>query len=110
MASAEVELGHWRLCNRAMAQKQTVSFRIHPELLQRFQKSADPFQGKLGACFSAACLQWLETDPEAQGELLKRLYEAELRDEVATAVERAKAEQLKRIKSREDGIKGRRGG
>ena len=89
------------MCNSSMAQKQTVSFRIPPELLEQFQKSAEAFQGKLGACFSAACLQWMETDPEVQASYLTRLYEAELRDEVTVAVDQAKAEQAKRIKHRE---------
>ena len=96
-------------CNLGMAQKQTVSFRIHPHLLEQFQKAAEVFQGKLGACFSAACLQWMETDPQVQGDYLKRLYEAEIRDEVDEAVERAKAEQLKKLKAREDGGKSKRG-
>jgi hypothetical protein len=91
-----------------MAQKQTVSFRMHPHLLQQFQKAAEAFQGKLGACFSAACLQWMESDPKIQAEYLKRLYEAELRDEVEAAVGQAKVEQVKKIKSREDSPKNKR--
>jgi hypothetical protein len=91
-----------------MAQKQTVSFRMDPHLLQRFQQASDVFKGKLGACFSAACLQWLESDPEVQGEYLMKLYQAELRGEVEAAVEQAKAIQSSKIKVREQ-AKGKRG-
>ena len=91
-----------------MAQKQTVSFRINPQLLQQFQKAAEAYDGKLGACFAAACLQWMESDPQIQGEYLKRLYEAELRGEVEVAIAAAKAEQGKRIKAREESTKSKR--
>ena len=97
------------ICNDLMAQKQTVSFRMHPDLLGQFQQAAEAFQGKVGACFAAACLQWMETDPQVQADYLKKLYEAELREDVARAVEQAKSEQLKRIKSREDAPKPKRG-
>lgn len=49
----------------------------------------------------------LEADPHA--EFMKRVYEAELQDEVEDAVQRAKAEQLTRIQTREGAFKGKRG-
>lgn len=96
------------MCNLHMAQKRTVSFRLHPLLADRFTQLTSAFYGKVGACFAAAILMFLEADPKAQGEYLKRIYEAEINDEVEDAVDAAKAAQLKKIKSREDGTKGKR--
>ncbi|HEV2292836.1 MAG TPA: hypothetical protein VGR35_03220 [Tepidisphaeraceae bacterium] len=92
-----------------MAQKRTVSFRLHPVLAKRFQEAVAPFYGKVGACFGAAILMFLEADPKEQAAFVKRVYEAELQDEVDAAVAQAKAEQLKKIKGREEGGKAKRG-
>jgi predicted ATPase with chaperone activity len=92
-----------------MAQKRTVSFRLHPVLADRFNEATSAYYGKVGACFGAAVLMFLQADPKEQAEFIKKVYEAELGDEVQDAVEQAKAEQLKRIKSREDGSKPKRG-
>ncbi|HEX8522065.1 MAG TPA: hypothetical protein VF669_07405 [Tepidisphaeraceae bacterium] len=51
---------------------------------------------------------FLEADPKTQGEYLKRVYDAEINDEVEDAIAAAKAEQLKKIKSSEDGTKSKR--
>jgi hypothetical protein len=91
-----------------MAQKRPISFRIHPTLADRFQDSVGPYYGKLGACFSAALLMFLEADPKTQGEYLKRIYDAEIEDEMGDVIAAAKAEQLKKIKAREDGHKSKR--
>ena len=91
-----------------MPQKRPISFRVHPALAERFQEAAGPYYGKLGACFGAALLMFLEADPKEQGEFLKRVYDAEISDEVEDAIAAAKATQLKKIKSREESSKGKR--
>ena len=91
-----------------MPQKRPISFRVHPALAERFQEAVGPYYGKLGACFSAALLMFLEADPKEQGEFLKRVYDAEINDEVEDAVAAAKATQFKKIKSREESSKGKR--
>ena len=45
---------------------------------------------------------FLEADPKVQGEYLKRIYDAEINDEIEDAVAAAKAAQLKKIKAREE--------
>lgn len=84
-----------------MPRKRTVSFRVDPLLVTKFQEAAKPYYGKVGACLSAAILLWLEQDPAVQGQYLKKLYEAEIDSEVAAVIDGAKAEQLRRIKARE---------
>ena len=96
------------MCNWVMAQKRTVSFRLHPVLADRFTDLTSAFFGKVGACFAAAILMFLESDPKTQGEYLKRIYDAEINDEVEDAIAAAKAGQLKKIKSREESAKGKR--
>jgi hypothetical protein len=84
-----------------MPRKQAINFSVHPQLATQFREMTKSFYGKLGLCFSAAMLQFLETDPKAQAEFIRRVFEAELNDEVAEAVEAAKAEQTRRIKARD---------
>src|SRR3954471_10912054 len=96
------------MCNHDMAQKRTVSFRLHPLIADRFTELTSAFYGKVGACFAAAILMFLEADPKTQGEFLKRIYDAEINDEVEDALATAKAGQLKKIKSREENTKGKR--
>jgi hypothetical protein len=86
-----------------MARKQTISFVVHPTLGGQFREMTQNYFGKLGLCFSAAMLQFLETDPRVQAEYIKRVFDAELNEEMQTTIEAAKAEQLKRINAREDG-------
>lgn len=91
-----------------MPQKRPISFRVHPTLAERFQQAVGPYYGKLGACFSASLLMFLEADPKTQAEYLKRVYDAEIGDEMEEAIAVAKAGQLKKIKAREDGAKSKR--
>ena len=91
-----------------MPAKRTVSFRIQPQLEERFRQATSDYYGKLGLCFSAAIVMFLEADPKTQGEYIKRVFDAEVRDEVDAVLEAAKAEQLRRIKSREQGGPGKR--
>jgi hypothetical protein len=46
-------------------------------------------------------LQFLESDPKVQTDLLTRCFQAEIHEAMETLVEEAKAEQVKRIKHRE---------
>ncbi|HEV7298059.1 MAG TPA: hypothetical protein VGN72_01750 [Tepidisphaeraceae bacterium] len=89
--------------------KQTISFSIDPVLADRFREATSAYFGKLGLCFSACMLMWLEADPEVQAKYLKRIFGAEVDEELLELIEQAKAEQLKRIKAREDGSKPKRG-
>jgi hypothetical protein len=88
-------------CNGGMARKQTINFLVHPQLAAQFREMTKAYFGKLGLCFSAAMLQFLETDPRQQAEYIKRVFEAELNDEVDEVVQAARTEQARRIKSRE---------
>ena len=96
------------ICNSDMAQKRTVSFRLHALLAERFTELSSTFYGKVGACFAAAILMFIEADPKTQGEYLKRVYDAEINDEVEDAIAAAKSGQLKKIKAREESTKSKR--
>lgn len=89
--------------------KQGVNFAVQRELADRFREATREYYGKLGLCFSAALLMFLEADPKTQGEFIKRVFDAEVDDEILAVIEQAKAEQLKKIKSREDAPKPKRG-
>jgi hypothetical protein len=80
-----------------MARKETVSFVVHPVLAKQFREATKQYMGKLGLCFSAAMLQFLETEPRVQSEYIKKVFEAELTDEVSAAADAALARQAKRI-------------
>jgi hypothetical protein len=94
--------------NSAMAQKRAISFRLDPALAKRFQEATSPFFGKIGACFAASILMFLEADPKTQGEYVKKIYDAEISGDIEAAIQQAKSEQLKKIKSREDAPKSKR--
>ena len=89
--------------------KQSVNFSVQKDLADNFRDATREYYGKLGLCFSAALLMFLEASPEDQGRFIKRIFEAETDEEVQATIDKAKAEQLKRIKSREDGSKPKRG-
>ena len=89
--------------------KQGVNFSVHRDLAERFREATREYYGKLGLCFSASLLMFLEADPQVQAQYIKRVFDAEVDDEVEATVELAKEEQLKRIKQREDSPKSKRG-
>ncbi|HEV7299601.1 MAG TPA: hypothetical protein VGN72_09575 [Tepidisphaeraceae bacterium] len=89
--------------------KQSVNFAVQRHLADRFRDSTKEYYGKLGLCFSACMLMWLEADPAVQAEYLKRVFGAEIDEEMAAVIEQAKAEQLRRIKTREESPKSRKG-
>lgn len=88
--------------------KQTISFSIHPALADRFRDATKEYYGKLGLCFSAGVLMWLEADPEEQATFLRRVFDAEVADEMIAVIEQAKAEQMKKIQAREQAPKAKR--
>jgi len=90
--------------------KQGVNFSVHRELADRFREATREYYGKLGLCFSAALLMFLEADPKVQGDFIKRVFDAEVDDEILAVIEQAKAEQVKKIHAREQVAKPKRGG
>jgi hypothetical protein len=88
--------------------KQTISFSIHPTLADRFREATKEYYGKLGLCFSAGMLMFLESDPATQAKYIKQVFDAEINEEVELLLDAARAEQLKKIKSREDSPKSKR--
>ena len=89
--------------------KQAVNFSVQRALADRFRDASKNYFGKLGLCFSAAMLMFLEADPQTQGKYIKKIFDAEVGDEMEATIEAAKEEQLKKIKSRDDGGKAKRG-
>jgi hypothetical protein len=88
--------------------KQGVNFSVHKDLVERFREATKDYFGKLGLCFSAAMLMFLEADPKTQGEYIKKMFDAEVNDEVDSVISEAKTGQLKKIKAREEGTKSKR--
>ena len=89
--------------------KQGVNFSVNRLLADRFREATKDYYGKLGLCFSAAMLMFLEADPKVQGQYIKRIFEAEVDDEVESTIESAKEAQLKRIRTRGGGSKSKPG-
>lgn len=87
--------------------KQTISFSIHPILADQFREATQEYYGKLGLCFSAGMLMFLESDPATQAQYIRRVFDAELKEEVQLLVDAARAEQVKKVRARDDG-KGKR--
>lgn len=83
-----------------MPQKQTLTFRVSPILAKRFREATAEYYGKTGLSFSAALLLFLEAEPDVQGQYIKRVFDAEVNQEVEATVEAALAEQRRRIKAR----------
>lgn len=84
-----------------MARKLKLNAYVDESLAQQFKLMSKRFTGRIGMCLSAAMLQFLETDPQKQAVLLKRVFDAQIRDDMRAAIEAAKKEQVERIKARE---------
>jgi hypothetical protein len=84
-----------------MAGKTKFNVAVDSNIEGRFREVADTYGGQLGRCLAAAMLQFLESDPKVQADLLTRCFQAEIHEAMETLVEEAKAEQVKRIKNRE---------
>ena len=78
--------------------KINVNFAVDPRLAERFREAAKPYLGRLSSCFSAAMAMWLAADPEEQGRWLKRVYEAEVDDQVLQMLEELRAEQMHKVR------------
>lgn len=83
------------------AAKSKFNVNVDADVEQRFREVSDTYGGRLGMCLTAAMLQFIETDPKVQADLLTRCFQAELHEQMRELVEQAKAEQVRRIKSRE---------
>lgn len=84
-----------------MARKETINVYTDPAIAKQFRLTAEHYGGRVGMCLSAAMLAFLEMDPKRQGELIQRVFQAQLRDEVESLVEAVKAEQARRIEEGE---------
>jgi hypothetical protein len=84
-----------------MAEKTKFNVAVDRHIEKRFRATADTYGGQLGRCLAAAMLQFLETDPKMQADLLTRCFQAEIHEAMEELVEQAKVEQVKRIKGRE---------
>jgi hypothetical protein len=83
------------------AKKLNINVFVDRALGEAFRHAADHYNGRLGMCFSAAMLMWLETDPDVQAKYLMRVFDAELKHGVAAAVDEARREQQHRIVQRQ---------
>ena len=86
---------------KASSDKVKFNVMVHTSIERQFRQVADGYGGQLGRCLAAAMLQFIETDPKVQAELLTRCFQAEIGEQMQELVEQAKTEQAKRIKSRE---------
>lgn len=81
--------------------KINVNFAVDPELADRFREATRPYLGRLSMCFSAAMAMWLAADPEEQGLWLKRVYEAEIDDQVQRLLGELREEQIRKVKQKD---------
>jgi len=80
--------------------KENVNVWVNRRLAQEFRTAAKGYFSRLGMCFGAAMLMFLEADPATQGEYLKRVFHADIDDEVEEMLKAAKAERRNRIAGR----------
>src|ERR1700730_5450586 len=77
--------------------KENINVWVNRRLAQEFRQAAKGYFNRLGMCFGAAMLMFLEADPATQGDYLKRAFHADVDDEVEEMLKAAKAEQHRRI-------------
>ena len=80
--------------------KENINVWVDRRLATAFRNAAKGYFNRLGMCFGASMLMFLEADPQTQGEYLKRVFQAEIDDEVTELLEAASAEQNRRTKAR----------
>jgi hypothetical protein len=78
--------------------KENINIWVNRRLAEEFRRAAKGYFNRLGMCFGAAMLMFLEADPTTQGQYLKRVFDADVDGEVEQLLEAAKAEQRRRIK------------
>ena len=86
----------------AMPRKKTINLAVPEPLLNEFNEVCAHYgHGKQkGLVLSAAILAFLESDPAEQGKALERIMIADVRSGVEGLVERARAEQARRVEKR----------
>lgn len=80
--------------------KINVNFAVDPQLAERFREASKPYLGRLSTCFSAAMAMWLAADPEEQARWLKRVYEAEIDNQVQQLIVELREEQSQKVKQK----------
>jgi Flp pilus assembly protein TadB len=84
-----------------MARKLKLNAYVDESLAKQFKLMSKRFTGRIGMCLSAAMLQFMETDPQEQAALLKRVFDAQIQQDMGSAIKAAKEEQMQRIRARE---------
>lgn len=72
----------FRLNERMAKERSTMTINVHPDLAARFREVAANYDDRIGMCVSAAMLHFVEADPTTQGELIRRVFDATIRNEV----------------------------
>ena len=62
--------------------KENINVWVERRLAKAFRDVAKNYFNRLGMCFGAAMLMFLEADAKTQGKYLKRVFQAEIDDEV----------------------------
>lgn len=86
-----------------MADKQNINVFVNKRIAEEFRRAAQGYFNRVGMCFGAAMLMFLEADPQTQGEYLTRVFKAEIEGEVEKILKAARGEQARRIKLRDRG-------
>lgn len=90
--------------------KVKINVAVDPRIAAELRAAAEVYDGRLGMCVTAGMLMFLQADPQVQGEFLRLVFDAEIRDEVEAMLERIKSEQAAKAKARlRDGKKTDRG-
>jgi len=86
-----------------MPRKKTINLAVPEPLLQEFNEVCAHYghAKQKGLVLSAAILAFLESDPAEQGKALERIMIADVRSGVDMLVQRARAEQARRIDARD---------
>lgn len=82
----------------AIMKKENINVWVDRRLATAFRVAAKGYFNRLGMCFGAAMLMFLETDPQTQGEYLKRVFQAEIDDEVDELLATARENQGRKIR------------
>ena len=80
--------------------KENLNVWVDRRLATAFRDAARGYFNRLGMCFGASMLMFLEADPATQGDYLKRVFQAEIDDEVSELLDSAKTTQRRKIKAR----------
>ena len=84
-----------------MARRETINVSTHPSIAARFRELAVNYDNRLGMCLTAAMLMFLESDPRDQGDFLRRVFDAQIRNEVEDLLEQIRSGQIAKVKERD---------